>query len=378
MSTGIVASLSGFASSFPLVIAGLLAVGASDSQAASGLLALCVTSGIFTVLLSWRYRQPISIVWSTPGAAVLIAAGGGGVSIETAVGAFIVCGVLIFLCGLWPALGRAVTRIPTPLASAMLAGILLPICLAPVTAVIEHPLLALPIVLTWLVLLRWAPRWAVPAAMVVAVTVILVQAGTEWLSATTLAPVLVPVLPQFDPLVIVSLGLPLFIVTMAGQNVPGFVVMKSFGYTPPPRSVFALTGLGTAAGAFFSGHAINLAAITAAISASPEAHADTHKRWIAAASSGAFFILLGLGAGAATAVVAVAPTILIIAVAGLAVLGALVSSVGTALEDPKHRISAIATFLVTASGVTFLGIGAAFWGLLVGVVIMGWLGWRRS
>ncbi|QEE62614.1 benzoate/H(+) symporter BenE family transporter [Salinibacterium sp. dk2585] len=378
VSTGFVAAISGFASSFALVIAGLHAVGASDAQASSGLLALCVASGLITILLSWRFRQPISVVWSTPGAAVLIAASGGEVSFASAVGAFIVCGVLIALCGLWPWLGRAVTRIPTPLASAMLAGILLPICLAPITAVVEHPLLASPIVLVWALLLRLAPRWAVPAAMAVAVAVILASAGTEWLSRDGLAPVLVPVLPEFDPLVVVSLGLPLFIVTMAGQNVPGFVVMKSFGYEPPPRAVFISTGLGTVAGSVLGGHAINLAAITAAIAASPEAHPDRHRRWVAAASSGAVFIALGLGAGVATAVVSAAPAILIIAVAGLAVLGALVSSVSSALDDARHRTAAIATFLVTASGLTFLGIGAAFWGLLVGAALMAWFSWGRG
>lgn len=338
---------------------------------------LCVASGLVTIVLSWRYRLPISIVWSTPGAAVLIAAGGGGVSFATAVGAFVVCGVLIALCGLWPALGRAITRIPTPIASAMLAGILLPICLAPVTAVVEHPLLALPIVIVWLVLFRLAPRWAVPAAMLVAIAGILISAGDEWLASDGIAPVIVPVVPVFDPLIVVSLGLPLFIVTMAGQNVPGFVVMSSFGYAPPPRPVFLWTGLGSAVGAVAGGHAVNLAAITAAIAASPEAHPDPARRWIAAVSSGATFLVLGLGAGVATAVVSAAPPILIIAVAGLAVLGALISSITSALDAPQHRVAAIATFLVTASGLTFLGVGAAFWGLLVGAVIMLWLGRRR-
>jgi benzoate membrane transport protein len=377
ISAGIVAAISGFASSFALVIAGLQAVGASEAEASSALLALSIVCGLLTIGLSWRYRQPISIVWSTPGAAVLIAAGSGGASFGTAVGAFMVSGVLIALCGLWPALGRAITSIPTPLASAMLAGILFPICLAPVTAVTEHPLLAVPIILVWLVLYRLAPRWAVPAAMVVAIVVIVLAAGTDWLAGDGIAPVIVPVVPEFDPLVVVSLGLPLFIVTMAGQNVPGFVVMRSFGYVTPTRPVFVSTGLLSGAAAVFGGHAVNLAAITAAISASPESHPDPSRRWIAGISSGTTFLLLGLGAGIATAVVAAAPSILILAVAGLAVLGALISSITSALEAPRDRVAAIATFLVTASGLTFLGIGAAFWGLLVGAIIMLWLGWRR-
>jgi benzoate membrane transport protein len=176
----------------------------------------------------------------------------------------------------------------------------------------------------------------------------------------------------------VSLGLPLFIVTMAGQNVPGFVVMSTFGYTTPARPVLVGTGIGSAAAAVFGGHAVNLAAITAAIMASPEAHPDRSKRWIATASAGVVYLLLGLGAGVATALVAASPPILIIAVAGLAVLGALVTSITGALEEPPHRITAIATFLVTASGLSLVGIGSAFWGLLVGALFMAWLGWGRQ
>ena len=371
------AAISGFATSFALVLAGLAAVGADAAQSSSGLLALCIVSGVLAIALSLWTRQPISIVWSTPGAAVLIAAGGGGVAFETAVGAFVVCGVLIAVCGLWPMLGRLITRIPKPIASAMLAGILFPICLAPVTAVAEYPLLAAPIVLAWALMLRLAPRWAVPSAMLVAAVVIAVSAGSDWLTAGSVAPRLEFVAPQFDPLVVVSIGIPLFIVTMAGQNVPGFIVMKTFGYETPPRAVFLTTGAGSAAAALFGGHAINLAAITAAIAASPEAHPDPSRRWVAAASSGGFFLLLGLGAGVATALVSASPPILIIAVAGLAVLGALITSIGSALEQAEHRIAAIATFLVTASGITVLGIGAAFWGLLVGGALMAWLAVRR-
>lgn len=333
--------------------------------------------GITSILFAIIYRIPISIAWSTPGAALLVAAGQSHANFAAAVGSFIVCGALIVLCGLWPALGRLMTSIPKPIASAMLAGILFPICLAPVTAIIDFPLLALPIVVAWLVMLRFAPRWAVPAAMLVAAIVIAISAGGEWVQKAELAPQLSFVLPVFDPVVIVSLGLPLFIVTMAGQNVPGFVVMSTFGYVTPPRPVLVGTGVASVGGAFFGGHAINLAAITAAIMASPEADPDKSKRWIATLSAGFLYLLLGLGAGVATALVAASPPILIIAVAGLAVVGALITSITGALEDPPHRITAIATFLVTASGFTLIGIGSAFWGLLVGAVFMLWLGWRR-
>jgi benzoate membrane transport protein len=340
-------------------------------------LALCALVGIVCIVLPWYFRMPISFAWSTPGAALLITAGSTTDDFGAAVGAFLVCGTLIVLTGLWPALGRAITSIPKPIASAMLAGILFPICLAPVTASVEQPLLAIPVVVVWLVLFRLAPRWAVPAAMVVAAVGIALTAGTGWLSVSSSQPALLFVAPTFDPLVIVSLGLPLFIVTMAGQNVPGFVVLSTFGYRPPPRAILVGSGLATAVGSVFGAHNVNLAAITAALMASPEAHLDARKRWIATVSSGVAYLALGLGAGFATALVTASPPILITAVAGLALLAALVTSVTGALENQRHRITAIATFLVTASGISVLGIGSAFWGLVVGGAFMLWLGWGK-
>ncbi|QWT25360.1 benzoate/H(+) symporter BenE family transporter [Subtercola sp. PAMC28395] len=374
VAAGIVAAITGFASSFALVIAGLHAVGATDAQASSGLLTLCFATAILCIVLARVYRMPISFAWSTPGAALLIAASSTTNNFSAAVGAFMVCGVLIVLCGLWPALGTAITRIPRSIASAMLAGILFPICLAPVSAIIQIPALAVPVVLVWLALFRIAPRWAVPAAMGVAAIGIGVSAGSGWLtsSALNIVPQLSFVAPTFDWLVIVSLGLPLFIVTMAGQNVPGFVVMSTFGYSVPPRPVLVASGAATAIGALFGAHAVNLAAITAAIMAGPDSHTDKSKRWVATVTSGFVYIAFGLAAGVAVALISASPPILITAVAGLALLGALVSSLATAIDEVSHRIPAAATFLVTASGVSVVGIGSAFWGLLVGALIMLW------
>jgi benzoate membrane transport protein len=323
-------------------------------------------------------RIPLAIAWSTPGAAVLLATGDHGIRFSDATGAFLVSAALMILCGVWPALGRAITRIPRPLASAMLAGVLLPICLAPVEAVASLPLYAGPVVIVWLVLFKLAPRWAVPAAMLVAVGAILLIAGTGWIADADITPRLDFVAPTFDLGVIVSVGLPLFVVTMAGQNVPGFTVLQSYGYEPHTRFALVGQGLGSGAGALFGGHAINLGAITAAIMSGPEAHPDPSRRWIATLTNGILYIPLGLGAGLAAALVAAAPTILITAVAGLAVLGALISSVVGAVEQPQHRVAAIATFLVVVSGVVVLGIGSAFWGLLVGGAVMGWLSVRRA
>ncbi len=370
VSAGIVSAITGFASSFVLVVAGLRAVGATEAQASSGLLAVCVASGLCCILLAWHFRMPISFAWSTPGAALLVAAAGVTDDFGAAVGAFLVCGALIVLCGLWPMLGRAITSIPRPIASAMLAGILFPICLAPITAAVEIPVLALPVILTWLALYRLAPRWAEPGAMLVAAIGIAVTAGNSMLEGASLGPTLQFVGPSFDPVVIVSLGLPLFIVTMAGQNVPGFAVMSTFGFAVPPRPVLVASGAGSMLAGLFGGHVINLAAITAALMAGPDSHPDPKKRWPASVTAGVLYVLFGLAAGGATTLISAAPPILITAVAGLALLGALVTSVASALENVDRRIPAIATFLVTASGVSIVGIGSAFWGLLVGAVVM--------
>jgi benzoate membrane transport protein len=377
ITAGFVAAISGFASSFALVIAGLVAVGASDAEAASGLLALCLAIAVVSTVGALWLRIPLAIAWSTPGAAVLLAASGNGIRFSDAVGAFLVSAALVVLCGLWPALGRAITSIPKPLASAMLAGVLLPICLAPIEAVATLPLYAAPIVIVWLVLYRLAPRWAVPAAMVVAIIAVFVSAGTDWLGEADIAPAFVFVAPTFDPFTVLSVGLPLFLVTMAGQNVPGFTVLAANGYPPPPRFALVGTGLGSAAGSLFGGHAINLGAITAAIMSGEESHPDPKRRWVATLTNGLLYIPLGLAAGAAVALVSAAPSILVTAVAGLAVLGALISSIVGALEEPAHRMTAILTFLVVASGITPFNIGSAFWGLVVGGLVMLWLGWRR-
>ena len=378
---GVIGAIAGFATSFALVIAALRTVGASSAQASSGLLALCIVIGVMSISFTLWLRIPVSFAWSTPGAALLIAAGHSGANFAAAVGAFVVCALLIVVCGMWPALGALITRIPRSIANAMLAGILFPICLAPVQASIELPLLALPIVVTWLILIKIAPRWAVPTAMLVAIVVISFSVGAttdgRWLAGAALVPQLVFVQPVFDPVVILSVGLPLFIVTMAGQNVPGFAVMTTLGYSVPQRSVFIGTGFASTIAALFGGHAINLAAITAAIMASPEAGDDKATRWIAPFTAGIGYLVLGLGAGIATALISASPPILIVAVAGLAVLGAFVSSITAAFEQPEHRIATAATFLVVASGVVILSIGSALWGLLVGGAIMAWLGWRR-
>jgi benzoate membrane transport protein len=356
----------GFASSFAVVLAGLRAVGADQRQAASGLLALCVAMGLAAIWLGVRQRMPISVAWSTPGAALMVATGAVDGGFAAAVGAFALCGLLITAAGLVPALGRAIAAIPTPVASAMLAGVLFDLCVAPVHALVEVPLMAAPIVVTWAVLSRLARQWAVPAALGVAVVAIVLTAPAGGLAGMDLRPTIEVTAPTWTLAATVSLALPLFLVTMASQNVPGMAVLAGFGYRPPLRAVLVGTGLASTVAAPLGGHAVNLAAITAALAAGPDAHPDPGRRWVASVTAGASYLVLGLGSGLATALVLLSPPVLVEAVAGLALLGALGAAITTAVADPIGRPAAVVTFLVTASGITVLGLGAAFWGLLAG------------
>jgi benzoate transporter len=367
---GVVTALVGFASSFTVVLAGLRAVGASDAQAASGLLALCVTCGLAAAWLGWRHRIPMSVAWSTPGAALLVATGPPPGGWPVAVGAFLVSGMLIVAAGLFPPLSRAVAAIPKPVAGAMLAGVLLPLCTAPVRALVELPTVAGPVVAGWLLLHRFARRWAVPGALLVAVVTIALTAPPTGLSGAALIPSVTLTVPALNASALVGLALPLFLVTMAAQNVPGMAVLVGYGYRPPFGAALRATGLASLLAAPAGGHAVNLAAITAALAAGPDAHPDPERRWVASVTAGVGLALLGLGAGVATALVAVAPPILIEAVAGLALLGALATALAAAVTEPETREAAVVTFVVTAAGVTLVGVGGAFGGLVAGCLML--------
>jgi benzoate membrane transport protein len=375
---GLVSAIVGYASSFTLVLAGLQAVGASPAQAASGLLATCLGSGIAGAVLTLRHRMPIAVAWSTPGAALLVGAGPVAGGFPAAVGAFLVCAALTVVAGLVPWLARAIAAIPRPVAGAMLAGILVPLCTAPVRALVDIPALAVPVVVTWAVLLRYARGWAVPGALVAAVVAIALTGRDTGLADAALRPDLVWTAPTFSLDSIVGIALPLFLVTMAGQNVPGAAVLSSYGYPAPLRPALVTTGLVGAVGTLFGGHQINLAAITAALTAGPEAHPDPRRRWTATLVLAGGQVLLGLGAGVATALVLLSPPVLVIAVAGLALLPALGSSLTNAVSDPDLLLPTVVTFVVTASGVAVLGVGAAFWGLLAGLATLLVLRRRRS
>jgi benzoate membrane transport protein len=377
ISAGLLAAVIGFASTFALILQGFVAVGATAAQAASGLLAICVVKGIVAIWLSRRSRMPISIAWSTPGAALLVATGAFAGGFPVAVGAFLAAAALVVLAGLVRPFGRAVERIPVPLASAMLAGILLPLCLAPARAVMLDPALAIPIVATWAIALRLARPFAVPLAVIVTIIAVIATSPLADIDAALLAPRPVFVVPVFTLEAMIGLALPLFLVTMASQNVPGLAVLAANGYRPAVSPIFVATGAASAVASVAGGHLVNLAAITAALCAGPDAHPDPAQRWIAAAAAGVAYILLGLSAGLAAAFIAATPPILIEAVAGLALLASFGAAIQAALAREDDRLAALVTFVTTASGAALLGIGAPFWGLLAGGAMMAILRGRR-
>jgi benzoate membrane transport protein len=367
---GVVAAVVGYLGSFPVVLAGLTAVGASHRQASSGLFALAVTMGFTALTLSVRTRMPISVAWSTPGAALLAATARPAGGFATAVEAFTICGGLIVLTGLCrPAVGL-LTRIPAPLSAAMLAGVLLPICMNTARSVVRLPRCTIPAVVAWLILSRVARRWAVPGALLAAGCAVALLSHGKRFGAFQTLPTIAIQRPHGHLLAAITLAIPLFVVTMASQNLPGLAVLTAQGYRPPLRSILVGTGGATLVAAPLGGHAINAAALIAAMVSGPEAGPDASRRWIAAASSGVTFMIFGLGTGIITSLAAFAPLLLIEAIAGLALLGTVRTALLAAVADPTFSEPAVVTFVVTASSISFCGISASFWGLVAGLVVV--------
>ena len=371
--TGVVMALVGFASTFVIVLQGLAAVGATEVQAATGLGVCLIACGLSGMWLSWTRRMPLPAAWSAPGAALLIVSGESATSFEAAVGAFVVCGLLLVATGAIRPLGRLMESIPASLANAMLAGILLTLCLAPVRALGEELALAAPLLLAWWAVGRVSRVAAVPVALVVLAALVYWRLGVPEGYARALGESLVPdfrlVVPSFDAPTLLGIALPLFIVTMASQNLPGIAVQRANGYVAPAGPQVVNTGLFSTLAAPFGSHAVNLAAITAAMAAGPECHPDPDRRWWAAFVAGLCYVLIGALAGALVMLVSVVPSILVEAVAGLALLGAFTGAAVAAFREPAEREAAAITFLFSASGLAFLGIGGAFWGLVIGAAM---------
>jgi benzoate membrane transport protein len=369
VAAGWVAVLVGFTSSVVIVFQAAAAFGATPAQAASWIWALGLGMGLTSLGLSLRYRQPVLTAWSTPGAA-LLATAGVGVPMAQGVGAFMVCALLITLAGATGWFARVMGRIPQALAAALLAGVLARFAFDAFAAMQREFALVFTMFLVFLLGRRWWPRYAVPAVLLAGVVVAATKGqlhlgAVQWQLATP-----VFTLPVFTLQATMGIALPLFVVTMASQNLPGVAAQRAAGYDTPVSPVLTTTGLATLVLAPFGGYALNLAAITAAICMGREAHEDPARRWWASAAAGVFYIAVGLMGTAVVGLLAAFPRELVLAVAGLALLGTIGSGLSVAMKDDTQRDAALITFVVTASGLTLWGIGAAFWGVVAGLLAL--------
>ncbi|MDQ7979316.1 benzoate/H(+) symporter BenE family transporter [Paraburkholderia sp. SARCC-3016] len=364
---GFVAMMTGYTSSLVLMFQAGQAAHLSDAQISSWIWALSIGMGLCTIGLSLRYRAPIVIAWSTPGAALLVASLP-HVAYGEAIGAFVACALLLTAVGLTGWFDALMEKIPAGIASALLAGILFEIGIEIFRAAQYQTALVLPMFFAYLVMKRIAPRYAIVTTLVVGT---LVAGGLGLLDFSRLRIALAqPVLtmPAFSLSAIVSIGIPLFVVAMASQNVPGIAVLRADGYTTPSSPLIATTGLASLVLAPFGSHGINLAAITAAICTGREAHEDRTKRYTAALWCGVFYLIAGVFGATIAALFAALPKALVVSVAALALFGSIMSGLTNAMQDARQREPALVTFMVTASGLTLLSIGSAFWGLVAGLL----------
>ena len=373
INAGFVTVLVGFTSSAVIVFQAAHALGANEAQLASWMWALGLGMGLTSIVLSLCYRTPIPTAWSTPGAALLITAGA-GVTMPEAIGAFAVTGALIMLVGFSGWFERALKRLPLALASGMLAGILLRFGLDAFGAMKTEFILVFPMFAMYLLMRRMLPRYAVIGALAIGSLIAATQ-GRLHLSGVELT-LTTPVwtTPEWSLHAIIGVALPLFIVTMASQNVPGVAVLRAHHYHPPISPLIGWTGTATLLLAPFGAYALNLSAITAAICMGQDVHEDRDKRYVAGVAAGVLYTFIGLFGSAVTAVFAAFPRELVLAVAGLALLGTIGNALVQALSEERAREPALITFLVTASGLSLFGVGAAFWGLVAGILTMGVMG----
>ena len=369
IAAGFVTVLVGFASSAAIVFQAAQSLGATPAQIGSWIWALGLGMGLTCIALSLRYRMPVVTAWSTPGAAMLIGSVA-GLPLSDAIGAFVLCAVMIAVAGFSGFFERMISRIPVSLASGMLAGVLLRFGLETFAALRSQAGLVLAMLVAYLLMRRFAPRYAVIATLLVGIAYA-AAAGLlrmDGLSLELARPVFVA--PTWSVGAIVGIALPLFIVTMASQNVPGVAAIRAAGYPIPISPVIGWTGVANVLLAPFGAFALNLAAITAAICMGREAHEDPARRYVASVAAGVFYIVVGLSGATVVALFAAFPKELIVAIAGIALLGTLGSSLAAALREESEREAALVTFLVTASGLSLWGIGSAFWGIVAGVITM--------
>ncbi len=367
VTAALVAAFVGYGASVAIILAAAQALAASAEQTIAWVAAVSIAKGVTMAGLSAWTRMPVVLAWSTPGAALIAASE--GLTIDVAVGAFLVCGALLTLTGALPALNRLVAGIPTGIAAAMLAGVLLPFCMAVADHGVAAPALVAPIAVTFLAVRLVSPLYAPIAALFVGLVAALVLTDVRLPKVALDIVAFSPIVPTWDWSVMLGLGVPLYLVTMAGQNLPGFAVMQANGYAPPARMALLATGVGSSAIAVLGAHPYNMAAITAALCIGPEAHPDPERRWRVGVIQGALWVVIGLATPVIVPVMLALPEAVILAVAGLALLAPLMGALAQAFQGEETRFAAAVTFVTTASGVAFFGIGAAFWGLILGVLV---------
>lgn len=374
---GFVAVLVGYASSAAIIWQAAAAAGANALQISGWMTALGLAMGVSTLVLTLWRKVPILTAWSTPGAALLVGSLQGS-TLNDAVGIFIFANALVVLCGLTGWFARLMKLIPHSLAAAMLAGILLRFGLEAFATLQGHLLLCGSMLVGWLLFKALAPRYAVVAALAVGIIVAVAKGDvvTNSLSMAFVAPQFIT--PHFSMTQLLSIGIPFFLVTMASQNAPGLATLQASGYRVPISPLIVISGAFGLLLAPFGVYSVCIAAITAAICQSPDAHPDAQKRWQAAAAAGVFYLLAGMFGGSITALMAALPTVWIQMLAGLALLGTLGGSLFQSLNSAHERDAALITFLVTASGITLAGIGSAFWGLVIGGISFALLSRKRS
>ena len=375
VSAALVAALVGYGSTIALVLAAAQAVGASPAQTTSWVAAVCIGKAVGSALLSTWSRVPVVLAWSTPGAALIAASS--GVNMNEAVGAFLLAAGMITLTGLLPPVNRMVSGIPTGIASGMLAGVLLPFCMAVATFAVSDWSLVLPVIATFLVVRLISPIYAVLAALGVGLGVAFAFTGTPPPVFKIDTQPFVLIEPHFNPTVLIGLGLPIYLVTMASQNLPGFAVLRANGYQPPVTAALSVTGLISAVIAVAGSHPVNMAAITAAICVGDDVHPDRARRWMVGLAYAVMWIGLGVLGPVIIPTILALPKSIIAVVAGLALIVPLMGAAASAFDTPATRFPAAATFVVTASGIAAFGIGAAFWGLMIGLLVWWMDGWGK-
>ncbi|WP_278929958.1 benzoate/H(+) symporter BenE family transporter [Pseudomonas qingdaonensis] len=373
---GFIAMLTGYTSSLVLMFQAGQAAGLTTAQISSWIWALSIGMAVCSIGLSLRYRTPITVAWSTPGAALLITSLG-GVSYGEAIGAYITCAVLVVICGLTGSFERLVRRIPASLAAALLAGILFKIGSEIFVAAQHRTALVLGMFFSYLLIKRLSPRYAVLTALVVGTAIAAVMGLLDFSGFHLEVATPVWTTPSFSLAATISIGIPLFVVAMTSQNMPGVAVLRADGYQVPASPLISVTGLASLLLAPFGSHGINLAAISAAICTGPHAHEDPSKRYTAAVWCGIFYGIAGVFGVTLAALFAALPKELVLSIAALALFGSIMNGLTVAMSEAREREAALITFMVTASGFTLFSIGSAFWGIVAGVLTLMILNWRK-